>query len=162
MSLPESKPSDYDADFEPMLPLAARGLQTVLRDPGELFRQLRQVSEMLGNLAVAPAKPALVFRRDGKIESKEIGCALTVGRVAPCDLFFPESVEMSRRQFTITAQETGFVLTDSGSLNGTFVRGVSGRVARRDLRDGDVIESGGVTFVFIRPGNEMRGTNGPG
>jgi len=151
MRVGESKPSDGDAELEPMLHLAAQGLQTVLRDPGELFKQLHQVSEMLRELAVDPTRPALVYRRAGKIESKEIGNALTVGRTGECDLSFPECDEMSRRQFTITGEPGRYVLADNGSLNGTFVRGIRGRITTRELCDGDLIESGGVTFVFVRP-----------
>lgn len=138
-----------------MLPLAAQGLQTVLRDPGDLFKQLRQVSEMLGDLAVAPTKPALVFQLAGNVQSKEIGDGLTVGRSSECDLAFPGCVEMSRRQFRISGEGARYVLADSGSLNGTFVRGVRGRVDTRELRDGDLIQSGGMTFAFVHPAGEF-------
>ena len=151
MNAPESKPSRSDAEFESMLSLTSPMLPVSPCDPHHLLEQLRQVSAMLGELAAPPAEPALVFRRQGKVESKPIGDGLVVGRVSTNDLAFRECRKMSRCQFTITRDGHRFVLTDPDSMNGTFVCGADGRVGTRELRDGDVIEAGGVIFVFVRP-----------
>jgi protease PrsW len=66
---------------------------------------------------------------------------LSVGRDETSDIRFAENErEVSRRQAVIRAEEQGFVLSDRGSSNGTFVN--EQRVSSAPLRDGDVIGLG--------------------
>jgi pSer/pThr/pTyr-binding forkhead associated (FHA) protein len=45
----------------------------------------------------------------------------------------------------------GWLLEDLHSRNGTTVDGVEGRIARRILRDGDLIFAGNLIFLFSNP-----------
>lgn len=47
---------------------------------------------------------------------------IVIGRDATCDIVINDA-EISRRHAKMTMQETGYVLEDLGSTNGTFVDG---------------------------------------
>ncbi len=53
---------------------------------------------------------------------------------------------MSRRHAEIVLAETGYVVKDLGSPNGTFVNGE--RITEHRLHDDDRIAMGGQVFVF--------------
>ncbi|MGA9716446.1 MAG: FHA domain-containing protein, partial [Aeromicrobium sp.] len=60
--------------------------------------------------------------------------AVTVGRHPSSDIFL-DDISVSRRHATFDRGETGYAVTDLGSLNGTYVN--------RDRIDGEVALSGG-------------------
>jgi pSer/pThr/pTyr-binding forkhead associated (FHA) protein len=116
-----------------------------------LLERLRVVSEFFSSVEQPLAGTALLYRRPaGDTSVRLVGERLTVGRDASCDLSFPMQWEMSRRHFAIWRVGSRYVLCDTGSANGTLVRGVPARIGTRNLRDGDLIDAGGVTFLFSR------------
>ena len=55
------------------------------------------------------------------------------------------------RHFAVRPVEQAFVVEDPGSSNGTTVTGATGKLKLRELRDGDLIQAGGIDFLFVRP-----------
>ena len=99
--------------------------------------------------------PFLVFR-DGSgaqrvIELPESRNRLSLGRSAECDLPLTWDEEVSRLHAELERVGSLWLIVDDGlSSNGTFVAGV--RVTgRRRLRDGDVLQLGGIKMAFRQP-----------
>ena len=72
--------------------------------------------------------------------------SLTIGRETGADLCIADA-SVSRRHSKIENQETGFVITDLESLNGTFVNDVP--VRSRRLEHGDRVRIGDSQFLFL-------------
>jgi transcriptional regulator with GAF, ATPase, and Fis domain len=72
--------------------------------------------------------------------------SLTIGRETGADLCIAEA-SVSRRHSKIENQETGFVITDLESLNGTFVNDLP--VRSRRLEHGDRVRIGDSQFLFL-------------
>lgn len=70
----------------------------------------------------------------------------TVGRHPDADIFL-DDVTVSRRHCVLTLTDTGVVVRDNGSLNGTYVNG--DRVDERTLRSGDELQIGRFKLVFV-------------
>jgi hypothetical protein len=86
---------------------------------------------------------SLVFADGGRLELGPE--TVTMGRLAECAIPLADP-QASREHCTIRPAPDGFVLTDLGSTNGTYVNDV--RVTDHDLRDGDVIRIGVTTMRF--------------
>ncbi|HET7477977.1 MAG TPA: FHA domain-containing protein [Rubrobacteraceae bacterium] len=71
---------------------------------------------------------------------------VTVGRSPSCNIFL-DDVTVSRNHAEILQSTRGFRISDSGSLNGTYVNRV--RVDSVDLRNGDEIQVGKYRFKFV-------------
>lgn len=71
--------------------------------------------------------------------------ALTIGRLAECDVVLTDS-SVSRRHAEVRRQGSDFVLVDLGSTNGTKVNGAG--VKERRLADGDEIAVGSAKLRF--------------
>lgn len=74
---------------------------------------------------------------------------ITIGRGRGADVRLPHRA-VSVRHATIEQSGTGYALTDHDTTNGTLVQGarvVGGR--QKPLRDGDRIELGGFSIVFV-------------
>jgi pSer/pThr/pTyr-binding forkhead associated (FHA) protein len=52
---------------------------------------------------------------------------------------------VSRKHAEVRPEGAGFILSDLGSTNGTFVNGV--RITQHELADGDVITFGGAAKI---------------
>ncbi|HEX5604165.1 MAG TPA: FHA domain-containing protein, partial [Pyrinomonadaceae bacterium] len=72
--------------------------------------------------------------------------SLTIGRETGADLCIADA-SVSRRHSKIESQETGFVITDLESLNGTFVNDLP--VRSRRLEHGDRVRIGDSQFLFL-------------
>jgi len=72
--------------------------------------------------------------------------SLTIGRETGADLCIADA-SVSRRHSKIENQETGFVITDLESLNGTFVNDLP--VRSRRLEHGDRVRIGDSQFLFL-------------
>ena len=71
---------------------------------------------------------------------------LTIGRLPECTITLADT-NVSRKHAEVRPDGAGFLLSDLGSTNGTFVNGV--RITQHELSDGDVITFGGpakITF----------------
>jgi pSer/pThr/pTyr-binding forkhead associated (FHA) protein len=71
---------------------------------------------------------------------------VTVGRSPESDIFL-DDVTVSRMHAEIARGDTGYRISDAGSLNGTYVNRV--RVDAVDLRNGDEIQIGKYRFKFV-------------
>src|SRR6185437_2821277 len=72
--------------------------------------------------------------------------SLVIGRETAANLCIPDA-SVSRRHSKIEKNDTGFVLTDLESLNGTFVNDVP--VRSRRLEHGDRVRIGDSQFLFL-------------
>src|SRR4029079_19405198 len=89
-----------------------------------LLSNLRFVADLLPEAPVSMAGPALIYRaRDNKVKAVPIGKGIRVGRSQDNDIRFPHMRAISRHHFTISANGDEFVVTDTNSANGTFIRG---------------------------------------
>jgi DNA-binding winged helix-turn-helix (wHTH) protein len=71
-----------------------------------------------------------------------------IGRAPHCDVWLDAAgVSRQHARIRIAAGGGRASIEDSGSTNGTFVRGAR-LVALQDLRDGDVIQIGGASLTF--------------
>ncbi len=133
------------------LPNGAAKARTQIFDPDLLLERLRVVSELLGAASTLPTDAALFYHHGANPPVvRLIGERLSIGRDATCDLSFSTQWEMSRRHFEIRRVGSRYILRDAGSFNGTMIRGIPERIGTRDLRNGDLIDAGGVTFLFTR------------
>ena len=97
--------------------------------------------------------PQLFIRESGKRdeEIREVDLALgetTIGRSVDCDLHL-DNQTISRRHASLASTSQGYVLTDLGSANGTWVNGK--KITRHLLRHEDSICFGGAVAVFHEP-----------
>jgi two-component system, cell cycle response regulator len=105
-----------------------------------------------GNTAIAVtpeddvAQLVVIFGADlGK--RIEIGPkAVEIGRAATCDIPIDQE-SVSRRHARVFRKGTAYRVEDLGSTNGTFVN--DGRVAERDLVQGDQVKIGRTIFKFL-------------
>ncbi len=72
--------------------------------------------------------------------------SLIIGRETAADLCIADA-SVSRRHSTIEKDETGFIITDLESLNGTFVNDVP--IRSRRLEHGDRVRIGDSQFLFL-------------
>jgi pSer/pThr/pTyr-binding forkhead associated (FHA) protein len=146
MNLPE-EPSSAD------LAAAAQTVRCLKFETDSLRKRLAEAAILLRALPTMPVVPSLVFRRpgEGRVECVPISAGIVLGRGEGCEIRFQERHEFSRRHFAVRPYGQGFVVEDLGSSNGITVAGGTGKIERRELRDGDLIQAGGVDFLFVRP-----------
>lgn len=101
-------------------------------------------TEAFGTVAVSAAM--LIEDRNGLPGTHHrLGLLTHIGRTPDNQIVVPVR-EVSRRHAEVVMSESGFLLRDLGSPNGTFVNGE--RVKEHQLQDGDRIGMGGQVFVF--------------
>ena len=71
---------------------------------------------------------------------------VTIGR-HPDSTIFLDDVTVSRRHSEIIARDSGYLLSDVGSLNGTYLNGV--RIEQAAMAEGDQIQIGKYKMVFV-------------
>lgn len=71
---------------------------------------------------------------------------VTIGRSVDSDIFL-DDVTVSRNHATVLKSDSGFVLNDAGSLNGTYVNNVS--VNEHSLVSGEEFQIGKFHLLFI-------------
>jgi pSer/pThr/pTyr-binding forkhead associated (FHA) protein len=71
---------------------------------------------------------------------------VTIGRSADSDIFL-DDVTVSRLHAKIAKIEENFVLTDQGSLNGTYFE--NSPITQRELLSGDEFQIGKFHLLFI-------------
>lgn len=101
----------------------------------------------LGNLASGSAR--LVVRR-GALEGTEFPLSaseqMSIGRSSDSKIFL-DDVTVSRKHASLALVGIDWVLSDSGSLNGTYVN--KSRVISTALVNGDELQIGKFRFVFL-------------
>ncbi len=101
-------------------------------------------TESFGTVAVSAA--LLIEDRGGlPAAHHRLGLLTMIGRTPDNQIVVPIR-EVSRRHAEIVLTETGYVVKDLGSPNGTFVNGE--RITEHRLQDGDRLAMGGQVFVF--------------
>ena len=70
----------------------------------------------------------------------------TIGRASSSDIFL-DDVTVSRTHATIVREGSGFIFTDSGSLNGSYINNV--QTSSHHLVTGDEIQIGKFHMLFI-------------
>jgi pSer/pThr/pTyr-binding forkhead associated (FHA) protein len=98
--------------------------------------------------------PALLVRALGGREGEVISLAaevLTIGRSPHSDIFL-DDVTVSRHHARVIRDESGFLIEDLNSLNGSYVN--RKRVERHRLSDGDELQIGKYKLVFLQPSDD--------
>ena len=99
--------------------------------------------------------PMLVIRTGGGREGELVGLdtdVLTIGRSPHSDLFL-DDVTVSRHHARILHDETGFLIEDLNSLNGTYVN--RKRIERHQLFDGDELQIGKFKLAFLEQEHDI-------
>ena len=139
---------ENDYDLQSLLGAGADTRPIDGRNTAALDGRLRLVGELLAKAAPGFTAPALIYREPRQqVRAQSIANQLTMGRDKDCTISIPDRQEISRKHFEIVSQDGHFVLKDETSRNGTKVNGSVTR--RRELLNGDLIEAGGVVFVFV-------------
>jgi hypothetical protein len=95
--------------------------------------------------ASAPVGELVEDRPGAEPVVHQLGAMTRIGRAPDNQIVIPFQ-GVSRRHAEVVTDQTGFLLRDLGSPNGTFVNGQ--RVTEHPLQDGDRIAMADVTFVF--------------
>ena len=101
------------------------------------------------------AGPILLIRAGGGREGQVIPIesdVLTIGRSPHSDLFL-DDVTVSRHHARILHDETGFLVEDLNSLNGTYVN--RKRIERHQLFDGDEVQIGKFKLAFLEQADDL-------
>jgi pSer/pThr/pTyr-binding forkhead associated (FHA) protein len=107
--------------------------------------------ESLGSAPARPENATLVIRSGGGRagETYELTAERTsIGRHPNADIFL-DDVTVSRNHAVIDRSDAGFVISDEGSLNGTYLN--RRRIERQVLADGDELQIGKYKLTFIAP-----------
>lgn len=86
--------------------------------------------------------------REGPLAGKSFrldGYPVIIGRRDSCDIVLPDG-SVSRRHARLEPHKEGWVITDLGSSNGTFVNGV--RIRSTSLSPGDTVKLGATLCAF--------------
>ena len=111
---------------------------------GEVLAE-RTLALHISELAEAPPARLVLGGEPGAAEYPILADVVTIGRALDNDLVL-EHPSVSRHHAEIRREPGGYALADLGSTNGTTVNGRAVTAAR--LHDGDLVQLGGVTFVF--------------
>jgi len=134
-------------NVENWLPRAGRTLDSAPNAPRELYERLKYVADLLKDCGKLPLDAVLLYRvGELDAEFRTIDKLLVVGRSEPADLVVEEK-KLSRRHFVVSLESGEAVIRDLNSKNGTYVDGK--RIDEGLLKDGDIIEAGGLVFVFL-------------
>jgi pSer/pThr/pTyr-binding forkhead associated (FHA) protein len=95
--------------------------------------------------------PVLVVRKGPEVGERFYveSATLTIGRDPASDIFLND-ITVSRYHATLERIGDEVSVTDAGSLNGTYVNGVS--VDKAVLRNGDALQIGRFQMVFLTGG----------
>lgn len=105
-------------------------------------------------VVVAESGPRLIIREEGISRDVRLGHEpLLIGRAAACQVVL-SSGGCSRRHATVSPQGNEYVLTDTGSTNGTLVNGELIAGPHR-LVDGDIITIGEAVIVYRGDKHDM-------
>jgi hypothetical protein len=102
------------------------------------------------SLTGVPSGSAHLVVRRGAMEGMQFPLSsseqMTIGRSADSKIFL-DDVTVSRKHASVSLVGSDWVLSDSGSLNGTYVN--KHRVGSANLVNGDELQIGKFRFVFV-------------
>lgn len=103
---------------------------------------------IIEEIAQSSEKAMLIINRGSNLGSRFLVTAqgASIGRSSDSDVFL-DDVTVSRSHARIESTSSGFSLTDSGSLNGTYVNNSS--VTEHALHSGDQIQIGKFHLLFV-------------
>lgn len=115
--------------------------------PADLLTTHR-TARLRDRLALKPGESALVLTRGPGVGSsfRLVVESITIGRRTTAGILL-DDISVSRDHATITASPQGYRISDSGSLNGTYVNDI--RTDLRLLIHGDEIQVGLFKLVFL-------------
>ena len=99
--------------------------------------------------------PVLMIRTGGGREGEVVGLdtdVLTIGRSPHSDLFL-DDVTVSRHHARIVHDDTGYVIEDLNSLNGTYLN--RKRIERHQLFDADELQIGKFKLAFLEQEQDL-------
>lgn len=118
-----------------------------LHAPRQLLARLHALAALLREAPPGGTAPRLLWRDEGRaVRAQPLDAPRVVGRDGRCDVVLA-SPRVSRRHCRFALSDEGCQIEDLGSANGTWVNGV--RVIQSRLRDGDLVEIGGVCVAFL-------------
>lgn len=103
--------------------------------------------------AAGPAVLILERGEDAGTTFDLVSATTVIGRTPESDVFL-DDVTVSRKHASITYTAEGYVLTDAGSLNGTYVNG--DRISSAVLHPGDEVLVGKFRLLFEDAGEATR------
>jgi len=118
------------------------------------FLPLGEEGASAADLAMEGADgPLLVVRKGPEIGERFYldRPSITIGRDPAADIFLND-ITVSREHATLQITGGEVSVCDAGSLNGTYVNGVS--VDRAVLRNGDAVQVGRFQMIFLAGGGE--------
>lgn len=127
-----------EADATGLIPISGD------QETGELGRtEVAKISELASGSAY------LVVRR-GALEGMQFpllpGDLMSIGRSSDSKIFL-DDVTVSRKHASVSLIGSDWVLSDAGSLNGTYVN--KSRVTSTTLVSGDELQIGKFRFIFV-------------
>jgi len=104
---------------------------------------------------ITPGQGILVIRSGDRIGQQYalFKDVTTIGRHPDSDISL-DDITVSRRHVEIAHVDNRYVVTDSGSLNGTYVN--QRRVDSAELSQGDELQVGKYRFVFLEHAEDVR------
>ena len=135
----------------PLVELSALTAGGRPRAPREMLPRLEFVAGLLQQApAVDAAEHRLLWRNEeGLVQALTVDRVITIGRGSNCDLVLA-ATRVSRRHCEVTPEGEMAAIRDLKSTNGTRVNGVGLGAEVRVLRDGDVLEAGGVWVAYTK------------
>jgi pSer/pThr/pTyr-binding forkhead associated (FHA) protein len=120
----------------------------VVHEVTATFAPITDGADAAGSLAESAEGPLLVVRKGPEVGERFYldRPRLVLGR-DPASEIFLNDVTVSRNHATLDVDGPEVIVSDAGSLNGTYVNGVS--VDRAILRNGDQLQIGRFQMVFL-------------
>ena len=113
----------------------------------QLFHRLRNLESLVDAESMKAEGPRLVYQFRGAHRCLPITAGvIEVGRAEECDIAL-ETGGLSRRHFSLQSLKGSTIINDLDSKNGTLVNNEP--VNRLLLVSGDIIQAGGLFFVYI-------------
>jgi pSer/pThr/pTyr-binding forkhead associated (FHA) protein len=137
-----------DCNSIPVKSLNLSSISSIINSLGHIYYDQVQIdAAKIADLASGSAH--LVVRR-GALEGMQFpllpGELMSIGRSSDSKIFL-DDVTVSRKHASVSLSGSDWVLTDAGSLNGTYVNKM--RVSSTTLVNGDELQIGKFRFIFV-------------
>jgi pSer/pThr/pTyr-binding forkhead associated (FHA) protein len=125
------------------------GASLLEQDAGEPTQAFAAIDEDVEQPAEAWEGSTLVIRLGGGRSGEQFAInrdVMTIGRAPQSDVFL-DDITVSREHARLERTPNGIILTDQGSLNGTYVN--RERIESARLADGDELQVGKYRLAYI-------------